>query len=277
MKNLLKCSLAILLAASLFTLFSCSHEPEKEVERPTVEGKIGVYEAPYFVGDIVFNDGSAASYKTELSEEQEKAAIAVIFYVGTKLNNDNEDGTPDKETVRTLGVGLEMNTSYEICWCLESSSGNKYSIDSLICKDEYNNKTSSYDFTGNKNGKDSFAKISSFYKENGIEDDTQDISNYPVFEYAENYSTIAKNLEFYSDGWYIPSLAELYEFSKVFQKISENSTVLNDSEFEFRDSFFTSSQFSKHIDTVAGIVLRRKYIFEPSKKDNYSVCVIREF
>ena len=34
------------------------------------------------VGDIVFTDGSASPYTEELTNEQQAAAIAVIFYVG---------------------------------------------------------------------------------------------------------------------------------------------------------------------------------------------------
>ncbi|MBO4727614.1 MAG: hypothetical protein J5631_04250, partial [Spirochaetaceae bacterium] len=60
---------------------------------------------PKFVGDIVFNDGSATPYKSKLklSDEQKNAAIAVIFYVGTDCSDDGSN--------RTLGVGLNYSPS----------------------------------------------------------------------------------------------------------------------------------------------------------------------
>ena len=56
------------------------------------------------VGDIVFSDGSATAYTSELTltDEQKSKAVAVIFYVGTECSNDSAS--------RTLGVGLQNAT-----------------------------------------------------------------------------------------------------------------------------------------------------------------------
>lgn len=45
-------------------------------------------------------------------------------------------------------------------------------------------------------------------------DDTDDLTQYPAFEFAINYKdkegSHVKNIDF-EDGWYLPSLAELYD------------------------------------------------------------------
>ena len=57
--------------------------------RTKTTGKIGEWEGAYEVGDIVFTDGSATPYTETLTltGAQKEAAIAVIFYKGTGVNN----------------------------------------------------------------------------------------------------------------------------------------------------------------------------------------------
>ena len=73
--------------------------------RTKASGKIGKYEKPYKVGDIVFSDGSATPYEDglTLTDEQKSKAVAVIFYAGS---------ASDILGAKTLGVGLK-NTNDE--------------------------------------------------------------------------------------------------------------------------------------------------------------------
>ena len=54
--------------------------------RTIIIGKIGKYEAPYAVGDIVFSDGSAVPYTSDLilTSEQQLAAVGVVFKTSGK-------------------------------------------------------------------------------------------------------------------------------------------------------------------------------------------------
>lgn len=78
-----------LICALLAMFASCSSPAGGGGTTPTYIGTRNPTDAKE-VGDIVFNDGSATPYTTELTltPEQKDAAIAVIFYVGTGLNSD---------------------------------------------------------------------------------------------------------------------------------------------------------------------------------------------
>ena len=75
------------------------------------------------LGDIVFNDGSALTYYSglTLTSEQKESVVAIIFYVGTDLN---EDGNTDN---RVLGMGLSSSTFSEML----SSSAIGYNAESI--------------------------------------------------------------------------------------------------------------------------------------------------
>ena len=150
--------------------------------------------APYetkAVGDIVFFDGSATPYTDgPLTDAQKSAAIAVIFYVGTELNNAN-----DETTVRTLGVGLQQSEN-ELAWTSGNASG--INISSVNEND--------------KNGSDNLEQIGQFLAQDGSTDDTGNASKYPAFYYAKNYKNVTGSHvagTAYETGWYLPSLSEL--------------------------------------------------------------------
>ena len=162
------------------------------------------------VGDIVFNDGSATPYTSELTltDEQKAAAIAVIFYSGTGLNDDD-----DTTTVRTLGLGLthcDWDGSTGLAWCTTQANAWNTTISSIL----YNHYDDAYNVVaeGDRNGSNNFAQIGACLTVNGSADDTDDLSKYPAFEFAENYSSYASNLESFADGWYLPSAAVIFIF-----------------------------------------------------------------
>lgn len=181
-----------------------------EPVRQTVSGKIGRYGTPYEVGDIVFTDGSATPAAdiesradvdsvtgTKLTAVEKNALVAYIFYVGNELNND------DDTTTRTIGVGFNVDPYYNgwagIGAYLGSYSG---SVDLLSCS--VTGMPDAYSFSGTKNGKDLFAILLSLYPET-------DKDCFPAFNTAEMYGSAFSS---YSDGWYLPTIAELYEVWK---------------------------------------------------------------
>lgn len=155
------------------------------------------------VGDIVFNDGSVTPYTAELtlSDEQKAAAIAVIFKV---------DGG------KALGVGLKHNRS-GLAWCTSDANAYNKNIETIQCPasgDEGN-----LTFTVDTDGSDNLEQIASFLTEAGLADDTTGIDadkRYPAFYFAKNYKTTATNLtSTYENGWYLPTVAELFDIWKV--------------------------------------------------------------
>ncbi len=193
------------------------------------------------VGDIVFKDGSATPYTAELvlDNAHKKAAIAVIFYKGTGCNNDG-DNIP-----RTLGVGVVRGSGK---WVANGNDFNKI-INSIACS--YSREADgACTFTGDRNGSDNLEQIAAFLNEQHQSDET--IANdtgvgenstktsaeaaalYPAFYFAKNYkaksspysgSTVAGTA--YENGWYLPSIAELYQiytsgFGTVIQSVGGN-------------------------------------------------------
>ncbi len=233
--------------------------------RPEVSGKLGKYGSPYEVGDIVFNDGSAILYTDllKITDEQKACAIAIIFYKGTGLNSGN-----DTTTIRILGVGLKQDKT-GLPWC--TSSANAYSINITTIQES------------KKDGSNNLEYIEAF---DGVDDTTGNGASdlYPAFYFAKNYSSIANNLgTTYSNGWYLPSIEELYQIyvngkgkSKVFD-INIANYLLGGDQFE-NDWYWSSSQDSEQDDGAYGGAfgnpVRLSYYKHASKN---LVCAIREF
>lgn len=154
---------------------------------------------PKAVNDIVFSDGSATPYSSglTLTDAQKNAAVAVIFYKGTDCSNDG--------SARTLGVGLKRSASNMI-WCLNTANGYTTNITTILCTPS--SSSGAYTFTGDKDGSDNLSQIAEFLAGNN---DTGTAANYPAFYWAKNYGTTNGCTGAYANGWYLPSIAELYQ------------------------------------------------------------------
>ena len=180
------------------------------------------------VGDIVFNDGSATPYTAELtlSDEQKAAAIAVIFKV---------DGG------KTLGVGLKHNRS-GLAWCTDDAKAYNRKINTIQCPPS--GDTGNLTFTGDTDGSDNLEQIASFLTTAGLADDTTDASKYPAFYFAKNYKTTATNLgAAYENGWYLPTVAELFDIWKVKATVDAASSLCGGSQFG-KSWYWSSSQYA---------------------------------
>lgn len=250
------------------------------------------------VGDIVFNDGSSMPYSEfESLDSDEQAdlktsAIALIFYTGTGLNSDKADGTPDTSKSRTLGVGLKHfgNNS----WCSNGANAKSIKITTIQC--EVTGEAKAHIISGDKNGSDNLKQLSDFLKAtDGIEDDTGTEGIYYAFDYAKNYSSAVTNLGKFNEGWYIPSIAELYQIyvngisdGKIFD-IDTASKTLGGNGFNLSSGSFASS--SQHTDpnyptlvhwiwklrSWGEIYGADKYYNSGSPINSYFYCCIREF
>lgn len=202
MKLFSKFSVLLLGAVLLFGFASCQHETSSVVTYIGTKAPNVAKE----VGDIVFNDGSTMPYAafTALTDEEKDtkktSAIALIFYKGTDLNSGD-----DTSTSRTLGVGLKHNRS-GLAWCKYRVNAYDKNITTIQCPASGSSRALT--FTGDKNGSDNLEQIEAFDEV----DDTSTAANYPAFDFAKNYSSHATNLgENYASGWYLPSIAELFQ------------------------------------------------------------------
>ena len=215
------------------------------------------------VGDIVFNDGSATPYTAELtlSDEQKDAAIAVIFKV---------DGG------KTLGVGLKHKRSGGLAWCTKDAKAYNKNIETIQCP--ASGDAGNLTFTGDTDGSDNLEQIASFLTTAGLADDTTDPSKYPAFYFAKNYKNTATNLgAAYENGWYLPTVAELFDIWKVKATVDAASSLCGGS--QFGDSYYwSSSQYASYVLTAYFLVFPNGDWDHYYKNSNYNyVCAVRAF
>ena len=98
-------------------------------------------------------------------------------------------------------------------------------------------------FTGDTDGSDNWAEICAVDPEG-----TQDpATNYPIFNFANTYGTTAglTNTD-YETGWYVPSLAELYEVYKNKEVIQTSLTKASGFKFGSWEYYWSSSQCTSY-------------------------------
>ena len=110
----------------------------------------------------------------------------------------------------------------------------------------------------------------------GLENDTTDPSKYPAFYFAKNYKNTATNLgAAYENGWYLPTVAELFDIWKVKATVDAASSLCGGS--QFGDSFYWSSSAS--YDSTASRLSFGNGRWGSNGKDydGYVVCAVRAF
>ncbi|MBO4629368.1 MAG: InlB B-repeat-containing protein [Treponema sp.] len=192
------------------------------------------------IGDIIFTDGTSTPYDDfkdfpqEVIDGKKEYVVAVIFYKGSGLN---DSGTND----RILGVGFKKEVR---AWCIATAQAYNTSITSIQSSNSI--ATNGITVSGNYNGSDHFEKISTFLQNaEGKTDDTDDAEKYPAFYFAKNYKSFATNIEGcqFAEGWYLPSLAELYEITRRLSMVDSINTLLGNDIFE-SNAFWSSTQSS---------------------------------
>ena len=173
---------------------------------------------PDAVNDIVFKNGTAVAYSTDLyfTDEVKADAVAMIFYKGTECSNDG--------STRTLGVGLKRSGP-GMQWCRWSSDfdcANGYNTNITTIQCTPIGSAGAYTFTGDKDGSDNLSQIAAFLTGSN---DTGTAGNYPAFEYAKNYGNTNGCTGAYASGWYLPSIAELYQIYNLRANIDAAITL----------------------------------------------------
>lgn len=225
---------------------------------------------PKAVNDIVFSDGSATPYTSglTLTAAQKNAAVAMIFYKGTECSNDG--------STRTLGVGLKRSSS-DMQWCRYSSStdcANGYNTNITTIQCTPSGSAGAYTFTGDKDGSDNLSQIAAFLAGNN---DTGTAGNYPAFEYAKNYGSTNGCTGAYASGWYLPSIAELYQIYN--QRTSINAAVaLCGLTGNFSSTnFWSSSQYAFRDSNACALDSHNDRCYYGNKDDCNYVCAVRAF
>lgn len=214
------------------------------------------------VGDIVFNDGSATPYTATLTltPEQKAAAIAVIFKV---------DGG------KALGVGLK-HYKKGLAWCTTDAKAYNKNIETIQCP--ASGDAGNLTFTGDTDGSDNLEQIATFLTEKGLVNDTAETAKYPAFYFAKNYKTTATNLTAtYENGWYLPTVVELFDIWKVKATVDAASNLCGGSQFGDR-SYWSSSQYdSLDLDACNFVFSYEDWGYCIKNAISNDVCAIRAF
>ena len=228
------------------------------------------------VGDIVFSDGSATAYSTDLtlSDAQKEAAVAVIYYAGSSAE--------DVLGAKTLGVGLKNTkgeTTTTLQWARYTSSDDKaegYStnITAIQCTSSEmgSGKAATATFTGDTDGSDNWQALCAAVSDEGTS------GNYPAWEWVNAYATPATaNLTgSYANGWYLPTVAELSMLYRA--KDTVNSALEKAGGTKIADTGYWSSSQYASIDYYAwGVWFDDGYLYYGYKDNHKSVCTVRAF
>ena len=215
------------------------------------------------VGDIVFSDGSATPYSTDLtlSAAQKEAAVAVIYYAGSSAE--------DVLGAKTLGVGLKnTGTDSTLAWAMNPDTD----ITAIQCAPVGENAATAT-FTGDLDGSDNWKALCDAVSD----EDTS--GNYPAWEWVNAYATTTANLTGdYASGWYLPTVAELSMLYRVKGTVNAaleaaGGTKIADTGYWSSSQFASKSNDAWYVWFVDGNLLSINYL-----KDSYkSVCAVRAF
>ena len=221
---------------------------------------------PDSAGDIVFADGTATAWREglTLTDAQKKAAVAVIFYVGTECSNGGAS--------RTLGVGLKnTGTDSTLQWAISSAAGYSTNITAIQCTPSKSGsgKAATATFTDDLNGSDNWQALCDAV------DDEETSGNYPAWEWVNAYATTANLTGDYASDWYLPTVAELSMLYRA--KDTVNAALKAAGGTEIADTAYWSSSQISSGDGAWNVWFDDGYLGYDTKYGDESVCGVRAF
>ena len=159
--------------------------------------KVVETEKCFVVGDVLLTDGTRIKAENaQYGVPSGKNAFAVIAYAPYGGG-----------TGKAIGLQKSKNS---LVWAPSDTKGNTTNF--IDIQADYNGTSSSgYTFKGDLDGSDNWDYICKIDPEGTLDAAT----NYPVFNFALSYAETAGLTETdYETGWYVPSVAEVYEVYK---------------------------------------------------------------
>ena len=212
----------------------------------------------YTDGDVLLNDGTVIPYdKNNLSftDEQKSNAVGVLYC--------DEYGVPKG----WLGLynSYEGTNSGTYSWAKSDTVGDNTNFTDIICTpvDDI--------FIGDTDGSDNWAYICDMYPVATADAET----NFPAFNYVNTYASTFSLTGDYAEGWYMPSIAELYYVFK--SKTTVNNVLKALGGTELNSNYLSSSQYKDsaysawYINSYGGTGSGSK------DYNNFYVCCVRAF
>ncbi len=214
-------------------------------------------ESDYEIGDIILADGTKISVNDIENYTEESSNPAVCVVAGF-----NQNGIP-------FGLALKKSGEASV-WAPTSSVGYSAKIagTTVTCSGDEEN---GYVFEGDCDGSDNFELLCAL-DSTGTQNDSL-AENYPAFYFVKNYGTNQKLSGNFADGWYLPSIAELYEISKNLNTVQASLTKAGG--FSFGTNIYWSSSQSEDSEIkVYKIKLRSGETDAITKISKYSVVAV---
>lgn len=210
------------------------------------------------IGKIVLSDGSFVT--KDVFNSSIMTPIAVV--VGSAKNGG-----------QALAVGLQKSSS-TLQWAPSGTTGYKTIFENIICTPSKTGRgaASTATFTGDIDGSDNWAYICSIDPE-GTKDAA---TNYPAFDYANNYGVTQGITGNYKDGWYIPSLKELCDIYKVKDTVKDVITVVGGN-LSMSSWYWSSSQSAFYYDSAYKVDFSDGFVNNGDKYFDYDVLVLQVF
>lgn len=221
------------------------------------------------VGDIVFSDGSATPCTAELalSDAYKSKAVAVIFYAGASTDALGE---------KTLGVGIHNTRGETYQWASVGTTGYTTNFTDIQCTPSASGSgaAETATFTGDLDGSDNWSKICATDTTAAANAAT----NYPAFNWANNYAATYSLAGDYASGWYLPTVAELSMMYRAKASVSAALEKVGGTEIA-PTAYWSSSQGASN-----GLIAWNVW-FDNGYLDNYGiiktrtrlVCAVRAF
>ena len=208
-------------------------------------GNSGVDYRKCVVGDFVLKDGTILS-KDKTPDSGTVAAVIVRAAV---------DGKP------ALGVGIVHNRS-GLAWCTVSATGYSKNITAL-----HGDKTSGY-----TDGSDGWEKL-----KEACSDAESNPEKYPAWNYSLTYAKTNGLTGDLAEGWYLPTVAELYTIYQ--NKETVEASLLKAGGSTFGTSWYWSCCQNPYFSNGArGLNFGDGGMFDGYKgNDFYYVCSVRTF
>ncbi|MCQ2248308.1 MAG: DUF1566 domain-containing protein [Treponema sp.] len=203
------------------------------------------------VGDVIFADGTYAPSTAQLTDLQKNLAESVVFYKGTAA---------DPLGARVLAVNVKKSS--DSMWAKYNSTGVNTNFTDIQAS--YGGSAPSYTFTGDNDGSDNWDKICAADPAGSASDKAKE--NYPAF-YFVNTET---------PGYYLPTLAELYEVYKNKAILNAAFEKLGVDKFEER-SYWSSSQGISNSNNAWCVTFSNDDLYYGNKWYYSCVCSIRVF
>lgn len=230
----------------------------------SLEGTLNVKDtSKYSAGQIILSDDTTAEPNSYTAIDQSKPPVAVLFL--------NGNGIP-------YGVGLQ--TSSFVKWASRNSEGYSQEFKDIFCTPSATGTKAADNatFYGDLDGSDNWSAICKM----DTEADAKKETDYPAFDWASKYgSTYKSQLGNATDGWYMPSLAELCSVYKNLAEINSSFALINGLEngSTYADSslgeklFWSSSQKSGDANRAWAVYFKNGSI-NANYKNSSNDCVL---